>query len=417
MRNNSLSGVLGKSVGKNLCKHLLKQDFWILFLLCFGMSHFIFGAYCLYAIAPIIILLLPKVKMDRIALLWLAFGGLYLLTTIINPNLVSKRNLDWLFFYPMICYLVGKYIVQRYGSYSEVICYLYVALFICFSGREFLAIIGNMVSYGLISVERVVVNENGEILYTATLYALYLCVLIAGLGMMFDTPANESQKRLKKIIVGLGIVSFLAMMSLVTRASLLLGVVLLMLSLYHLFFSKHRKNDKPTGFILFFIVSILLIFVLKSDYADNLFFEFSQRNLVDANEWGGRLPRWGDAISNIYENPLGTSSGRLDSSHYVQSWAHNMWLDVFLHSGWLAGAILLFLSLRSFNNVIKLQTKQHYSLFLRHYMMAVSLTFLVSCFFEPVVESVYGILLIFSFHGGIVDTLVAVDHTHKTNIV
>jgi len=378
----------------------LRREFVILFLFCFGLSHFFFDAYCLYAMAPLIFILPIKAKIDNDAIFWLLFGILYLMVSYLHPYMATKRNLDWLFFYPMICYMMGKYLATKYCTNGYIICFSYLLLFICFSGRELFSIIDSMRNGGLISDDRIITDEKGNNSYTATLYGLYLCVLIAGLGLLFERVNNHLETLIKYVAVGFGVISLLAMLYLLTRGSLVVAFAVISFSLLQYISALHGARRIVIISTLSFFIFILFVILSQTFYFDIIYQSFSERNEFDGRDLGGRMGRWQDALELIPISPLGTETGMLVSENYLSTWAHNMWLDCFLHAGWINGVILFVLSFSHFINVVKIQNLKIIPQILRHYMFSISITILIACSFEPTIDSVYGLFLIFVFHCG-----------------
>lgn len=392
-------------------KSLLRHDWFLLLCLLISVSHIFFQWYEVFFIVPVFIMLLsrPLSKPCRRTATWLfLFSVSYLIGCHFHGG-IGSRTLYVVYLFPPLFYMAGSYIGSTYKWSESTLVTLLFSLLLMYAIYDLVQMLYFLFSgEGVIISNRNILDESGDITHGATGYAMLLSVLICGLAFLF-TPRQEGILRWIRIVgLILGALALYGMASIVTRTSIVEAAIVLLFSLIMTIIDNNKQRNM-IGLVLGLFVFILVVYFLKKTSLLSQYFEAYQMRLENEtygyDNVGGRSMRWWAGLRSLLSNPFGTSTGRIQGFGLNNAYAHNMWLDVGLRSGWFPFIILLVLSIRNVHNSIRLLKDKSYQYFTRLYFFAVFLVFVLSCFVEPVLDGVYNHFLVYLVFCGMVSEM------------
>lgn len=219
---------------------------------------------------------------------------------------------------------------------------------------------GQIINYG----RAIFVNSDEEVVLVGD--RLILSVGVIGLPLFFF---HKTKYRLLYFIIAA--LSILSAIHYIHRTPLI--VCIICFSIAFIFSYKNNKKLLNILFLLIFIASVCFLGLFSND---EIVSAYSERNNVDASTMGDRWPRWIDALGKLFEYPFGW----FNDKHTMNTYVHNMWLDVARTVGLLPFILLVAFSIKGF--LVSLKGRGLFVLFL-----LLDVSFLFSCLVEPVFEA------------------------------
>lgn len=305
----------------------LKRD-KILLLALFPVlisSLWLYNLYLLYFFAVLCWIIIPYKKWwDGISIPLLFFSVFYagiVLYKGVNPgwSFIFSMLFAPTAFYRLGCFLM-KHIrdeMQRQKMLIYIIGFYLLPLFLLTAQDIALT--------GLINDSRKMLLDLGEDdSMAATLYGL---MASAGIGFIGTIFIKQQNKWLKMGLIIVSALSLLSVIHLVNRT----GLVICAACLFVGFALSTRMNvSKMLPLLLVFIVVGVFLSesgILGGDVSDAYADREDRNDDANSANAGGRTEVWLDAIGNLFVSPLGWK---------LESYAHNLWLDIARVGGWLA---------------------------------------------------------------------------------
>lgn len=288
-------------------------------------SLWLYKLYLLYLFAVFCWIIIPYKKWwDGISIPLLFFSVFYA-----GIVLYKGDNPGWSFIFSMLfaptafyrlgCFLM-KHIqdeMQRQKMLIYIIGFYLLPLFLLTAQ--------DMALTGLINDSRQMLLDLGEDdSMDATIYGLMASTGIGFIGTIFIKQQN---KWVKMGLILVAALSLLSVIHLVNRT----GLVICAACLFVGFALSTRMNvSKMLPILLAFIVVGVFLSesgILGSDVSEAYADRDDRSDDANSANAGGRTELWLDAIGNLFVSPLGWK---------LESYAHNLWLDIARVGGWLA---------------------------------------------------------------------------------
>lgn len=398
--------------GKTTVWNAVKKD-WFL-LLCLFISVSELSAHAKFFILPAFFILLLRgnhfSQKSKYTAVWLiVFSVFYLLPYFFRVQLSSRTDY-MVYLFPPIFYMVGSYLGSKY-KYDErsLVTILYLMLLMYALIHVGTLIYSTIVNRGVILDNRLVLDSEDRQTTGATLYAIYVSVIIAGFAFIFMPKQSGILRWIRVFGIVLAILATWGMATTVTRTSVVEAVVVLVFSAYMMLRDRDKKNG-ATGFLVGAIVLLSVGYYFYSNSNIAQYVEaFEARNEMagyDIGSAGGRFQRWGASLRGISMYPLGTPNTKIvEEGPLFGSYGHNMWLDVGLVGGWIPLFILVIISIRNIKQSFHLLHDKSYGYTTRLYFFSLLLVFMLGSFVEPVLAAVYSHFLVYLVFCGMVSEM------------
>lgn len=386
----------------------IEGDKFFLFCLLISVTHLFFQWYEIFMIIPVYFILQKKhlSHQCRSMAVWLlVFSMAYLLGCMINRS-IGSSTLYLIYLFPPLFYMAGYYLGDKYKTNEKVLVSVLFACLFMYAAYYYILIMHSVRTSGeLILMDRMVQDESGNATRSATGFALILSVLITGLCFIFS-PNQKGVLNLIRILgIALGFSAVYGMATTVTRTSIFEAFVMLLFSLTLAI--VNRTKGRSSWAVIFGAVIVFTVgyFLAESSSLGTFMDAYAARDndsTYSSDTAGNRTWRWLPSLLSILEHPFGTPIGSelFHGARYF--FAHNMWLDVGLVAGLIPFVILLSISVKNASQSIKILRSNTYQYFTKLYFFAVFLTFMMSCFVEPVLGAVYNHFLVYIFFCGMV---------------
>lgn len=369
---------------------------WCFLLILFvSMIPQIFEGYSMYLLVLVIPIVFykMKVKLDAVFVLSLVFGLLYGIPQIFQQPPLPLSKQIFYFFYPTLMYVVGQYVVYSEKNKNTPLVVLCLVTF-CLASWSIVTNIYDTLKTGeLVNMTRYLEGEGEK--SRATLHNMMLAMGIMGVGALFLSTDRKSENLIKYLMVIVGGLALFSGLHILNRTAAVLGAAAVVIGIFYNGFSAKKV-------IVLTLIIIALIFVYfyaleNSPLLKGLTAGFQSRedfsSRFNAASAGGRTFMWEKALDFIPGHPFGGDS----SERIGWTFAHNVWLDVCVRSGWIP--FLLFLVLTYFFAVqffrfLRRSSADHFSKgCILLWTAGMVLQFLV----EPVPEAVFQLFLMFFF--------------------
>lgn len=375
-------------------------------LLCLFVSvtYIFFQWYEIFMAIPMLIVLLGKrhSRQCKKYTFWLfVFSIVYLVINNVH-GLIETRSFFIIYLFPPVFFMAGSYFGRKYKT-NETALLLIVFITICmYEAYDFFYLTNSVLhDEAIVIKERRIYDDNEEIARAATGYALMLSLFIAGLSLLFSPKQSGVLKWIKILGIVLGAIAVFDMVKIVTRTSIIELFVVLFFSVF-MMLRERNFGRGGRGFLIGCLIFLILAYVIihnSNFYAIVNAYEEREINEYSTGTVGGRSGLWLVALKLILSHPFGILSGRVTATG---GYAHNMWLDVGIKGGWIPLIILIIISVRNVCQSFKLLKSKTYSYFTRLYFFSLFIVFMLGCFVEPVLDSVYNHFLVYLFFCGMV---------------
>jgi hypothetical protein len=356
-----------------------------------------FAIYFCYLVIPLFIIIFRKNKniLDKNVFLILCFSIIYPLFLLLNRVPVSGSTLIGYFIFPPTFYFLGKYIVYKYPNNITI---YFMFFFICFffSILPFLANVRSVMEIGFMKDRNLSLlwSKDGETL-AATGIGGYFALNMAFLPILFINKVTRTQKylaALSLILLSMGMFSTLNMSN---RAGLLISALSVILFIFM------PKNQLKSIFIIIIFTSLVIWIYSINAFNFRSWFEFSyyHERISNSgfNENGSRLVIWRNNLADLFKYPLGNF--RLGEGN---DYAHNLWLDVGLRTGFIPLIPLIIFSFSAAILIVKISFNRKYDLFLRLLVIGFGISFYLTFLIEPILEGFFILFLLYCLYFGMV---------------
>ncbi len=380
------------------------KDDWLI-LLCLFVSVSSVFAYAKFFILPVTLLLLRKRRrlQCRKDMGLLFIFSLFYVIFLAMKGLMTSRSDYLAYFFPPLFFMAGSYLGSKYKNNEKATVSILFVLLLSYAAVRFVQMFKFFSFINVVVLEnRVLEDAAGSNIGGATIFAVAMSMIIVNFSLLF-VPYRKGVLLLIRILgVSAAMLSTWYMAKSVTRTSIIEATVMIALSVYMIITSRENKNR---GLIFLIGSAIILIgaytFERNSNVHESIIYSYELRNANnDIYTAGSRSERWITAAEQLIVSPLGTSDGKIGTSGYA--YAHNMWLDVGLMTGWIPFIILLVISIKNMSQSIRLWKDRNTPYWIRLYLFAIFLMFIMSCGVEPVCEGMYSHFLLYLIFCGMV---------------
>lgn len=322
------------------------------------------GLFCLLVFATITI----RTKVDKGALIIIAYTVLYILFSSLNGFSYSASTLVLYAIAPVIFYQFGLDLVKRLNNENHIMV-AWLIIVLCYCIDVFSVALQNFIETGQIinSNREFMFSDDNTSLLSATGVGLPMAIGMIGLPM-FILVKN---KYLRLSFLVLFILSLLTTFSLLNRT----GIVVALLCFIFIIGYRSRNNLKVLISSIFGVGIIIGLLIYFGVINIELIELYGQRN-EDLSTMGTRTERWSTALGYLFTHPFGWAIN--GQTYYV----HNMWLDVARVSGIIPFLLLAYFAFDSFRNAFHLINKNDSSL--AYMILGLNICFFASCFVEPI---------------------------------
>ncbi len=379
---------------------IIKNNKLVLAILCIGFIPTILRGYSYYLLILLFPLLLQfkgsKRDLANLAMMFL-FGISYVIPMWLRGEPINSNTI-FMIVMPAIVYATAKYLCKRIDTENEFIGLILTIAFCLASWAIFMSIQDTITTGELINVSRNI-EENGKFGRSATGYGMMFSAAIGGLGLFFAKPNTIFQQKYRIIAILISLIALFGCVHLVNRT----GIVLALLSLLVcLFYNTFINRKIGRGILISILLSAVMIYAFSSmAFIQEVADTYTARNegVGSVSTGGGRSQLWEDGISHIINNPLGAD--KLQSNQ--GSYAHNMWLDAGVIGGWIPFILLIIMTLRLLNSLIRLLKNKQLSQFVKMYILSLVAVVFAQAAVEPVIQGVFPFFLFIFFLWGMVE--------------
>lgn len=291
----------------------------------------------------LLVLLCPLIlrRPTRTTLLAAAFSVAYTLPLIFNPAMGYLRLAACLVL-PVAMVQAGAYLGEKVRQ-PRTIFLIMGALAIWFALPIIILTIKEIILTGD------VVNRTRYLSATpalprlwATMCGLMVSLSVALIGVACIPAANTGRRSLKIFLVAFSLLSLLTVVHLLNRTGLVIAAATLVACL----FVPRCTRRKLVRFAIVAVVLVIAFIALAhlthtvGEIAD-AYIARSHGDYTTLN-LGGRLVRWAQGLRLVATHPLGTPAGVVING--TPTYAHNLWLDIGVRSGWPAMALMIWLT-------------------------------------------------------------------------
>lgn len=376
-----------------------RRNALFLIILALGFIHGLFGGYSNY----LWILLIPFIIYRRLvristdSLLIITFSVAYMMPMMWQMKELNPAQNLFLLLYPLTFYYAGQYLCQNSENRYSVVW----MLMLCIVAYGSYGIWVNFEDFfrtgSFVNITRTL-RYAGDATLTATHYTMMLCMGMGCVGAIFLRSSDNNQKYLKIIGATVGILGLLAALHLLNRTAVVLVAISCLIGV----FWGGITPKRAVYLILVMLVLTLLYFYLidGNKWFNSMIDGFSHRSRSEhysVGSAGGRTYRWMTAIQSIAEHPWGTEGIRIRRLH---SFAHNMWLDVGVRSGWLAFALIIWITVRWTKSFVSFLKNKRVSNYMRGFIFMILTVMLIQMAVEPVIEGQLPLMLMFFLNWG-----------------
>jgi len=307
----------------------------------------------------------------------LFFTFFYVVTAFFNGFQTSLVGLTYSALPGLALFLLGSYIGDHLQEDKIELAILVVLA--ASTGYIIFLSLSDFISSGqIINIGRAIYTDaDHEVVLVGDRSALSVGAIGLPLALFF-----KSKYRLPFLIISL--LSLFSSIHYLHRTPLVVCMICFLVTLMYVF---RRRNTFVV--ILTVLLCIVAAYYLGFFDSNDVTSAYSERNAEDAGTLGSRLPRWLNAIGNVFIYPFGWYNEKNINTYYV----HNMWLDVARTVGLLPFVFLTIFTIRC--SLISLKNKKLMILFL-----LLDIGYLFSCFVEPVFEAYPTHAWLYMFYSG-----------------
>jgi len=309
-----------------------------------------------------------KKLFDRNASLVLIFSMSYAVFGFLNHVIDNIPYLLFIGLSPSFFYVYGKYISWKTNNVNKLSLF-FLLITIAFSSFIYwMVLTGRYFHFGSIAEERVLLDQNGEVMMAATGVGTTVSMSLIGL---FVAMSIRNLRLIQRIV---WVVCFVLSLYVVTFFVNRTGVnIVMIMGVVFLLFNS-RKSVGRTWLSISLMAIILALILYVGVISGDIFNQYQMRGDEDV-----RSERWVEAMGLILSHPLGFSN----VTHYN---VHNMWLDIARLTGWIPFLIITLLTMRSIKSMLRLLKNNNSEIVTLLLYMFICMT--LSCAVEPLLTGV-----------------------------
>lgn len=374
-----------------------KIGLFIIFLLTlYLVNPFSYGH--IFGYALVITMLIKKNTfvplMDKMFLFLLLFSISYALFYALNSTSGAQYIFIYLLFPPMF-YILGKRIslVVRANQLFLLLCFL---VFL-FSVSSLTSVLINIMEGGFVQIERSIPMIWNENLVSATIMGSFLTLNMCIPAILIARPIQFNTIS-KLLLVILFIASLLCTLRLGSRTQLGITMITSMISIFYVFPRQGIKRNVTLVFVLISSIALLLKYSsinLDSDLLTAFAGRVQDSNNTVANA-GGRSERWIKSIEYLFSHPLGWSVHEFGFSH-------NLWFDALRTSSVIAFALLINVTFKSTQIMIRKLKCQTLLLSTKVHILSYFIGFILIFMVEPILDGMTSLFVLFCLFIGMLN--------------
>ena len=298
--------------------------------------------------------------------------------------------------FPVSFYIIGKSLTKRITGDYQIIALLFSFIFI-FNAIPIVSYFYNLLNFGFdFSNLRLLGKRSGDISFTN--YASYFAYNFSLFPLVFYSTRNNSDKIIKRNGITLSIIAIFIIGSIGQRT----GFFILLICLFIFTIVKSSNFSRVSLSNFFFIGTLIFIglslvnfdFINESTIYERLFVKDSDKGFLKS-----RSEIWEIGLEEFFNRPDGDIhfSGFEGGYRY----AHNLWLDVGLRSGYIVLLLLTISTVLYLTNLAAL-LKKTFLLETKMIFLFLSVAIFSTFMVEPIMEGytfffcsyafVYGVL-------------------------
>ncbi len=362
-------------------------DHWkVLAVLVIGMIPELFGGYGEY----IFIVLLPlafRFNLWTTKSYWiLAFSVLYLVNMIQGGIEMPMYQKVFYLFFPLLLAQTGAYLGSTL-RYPRNIIRLFVGIMVCLASTAIISNIHDTLVTGmLINPLREVYTGDDKYL-SATNYGMMLALVLGCVGLVFVPAGDRSDRNLKIILLGTGVLALFSTVHLINRTGLALVIISMIVGLVLQPFTKRR--------LLYLLITCCVIgliywlFLSETDFMAEAVQKYIERDRGGGtvSSMSGRDVRMAYALDILSRNPEGGVDGIIFMGR--GTYAHNLWIDAGLKGGWICMAILIYFAIGMCHTVWQVWRRHAvygFNNFESVMIVMMGVTFIAQSMSEPIID-------------------------------
>ncbi len=394
--------LLQSSFMKNRPKTLsLVEKPLLLAVMALILTNFIgYGTYWCFLLIPFFIFnLYSNISLlDKHFISILIFSIIYTVFLIINNTAPPSNALLLTYlFSPSIFYFYGKYVIRKYPSNSTI---YFVFFYICllFSILPFLSNVRSVMQNGFMTVRSInLFWMSQQHAANATNIGSNFALNLSLLPLLFINRSKT--KRLYTFIsLFLLVIAVFSILNMMNRT----GLGIMVLALFSYFF---YSGDRIKSVLWISLFTLFLIFLYSFDILNfRTWFEYSGYYNRLANtgvyEQGSRFIIWKESLRSFLSYPFGVTYHNV-SYMIGASYAHNLWLDVGLKTGFISLIPSLILTVSGLFSIAKITFNSNNEELVRALTAGFGIAFYVTFFVEPIMEGYSIFFFIYCFYLGI----------------
>lgn len=350
----------------------------LLYLITITSSSISINVYIVAIFSVATLLLAPTSKyFDKTALWLFIFSVTYFLIGYGNNIVISQFQHLCHLISPIAFYCFGKYIVDKLNNKDHIAIFILLTILL-FPIITYQTLFKDIINNGFINIMRVLDDDNAK---AATILGTNISLGMIGVSV-FLSGYNNKKINISTIFLLVNIVSLICVTHLINRSGLILVCIVTFLSIIYIYKSNAYK-------ILLFTIILLIIISLFASTGiinEDLILAYEQRNEYDidnqAGAFGGRSIRWLFSIEHLFTHPTGWSTENWSFNPF----AHNLLLDIARDCGIFPFIAILIATIISVKNLLYIFKQK--ATFFNVILYAITITFIISSFVEPILQGI-----------------------------
>lgn len=362
-------------------------DHWkVLVVLIIGMIPQLFagyGEYCFILLFPMVF----RFNLWTTKSYWiLAFSLLYVANIIQGDIPITMATKVFYIFFPLFLAQTGAYLGSSL-RYPRNIIRIFAGVMVCLASTAIISNITDTIQTGmLINPLREVYTGDDKYL-SATNYGMMLALVLGCLGLVFVPSGDRSDRRVKTILIGVGVLALFCTVHLINRTGLALVLISMIIGLVMQPFTKRR--------LIYLVITCCVIgliywlFLNESEFMTEAVKKYVERDrgTGSVSTMSGRDVRMAYALEILARSPEGGVDGIIFMGR--GTYAHNLWIDAGLKGGWICMGILVYFAIGMCHTVWQVwrrHTLYGFNNFETILLVMMCVTFIAQSMSEPIID-------------------------------
>lgn len=299
---------------------------------------------------------------------------------------------------PISFFIIGKFLTRKIKGEHEIIGLLFSFIFI-FNAIPLFSYLFNVINFGFdFSNLHLLGFDNDSIAFTN--FCSYFSYNVSLFPVIYFKTRTNSDKLIKRS----GILFMLTAIIIIGSIGQRTGFAILLISLIVYVITSMNKNFLRTIFISLCIGTFIFILLLLSFnwISETTLYERLFVSDTDLGIIRTRSDIWEIAINEFMMNPSGNKEFTILDGGF--SYAHNLWLDVGLRSGYVVLLFLIIVTVLYFSNLAEIYKKsaciENRMIFV-FLSIAIFATFMVEPIMQGYTHFFWSFAFIFGVMGGV----------------